>query len=143
MEIFESIPPLSERIDRGVYASDSLHGEEGWRIWWLMIRDMLSCHELVWRLISRDISARYRQSLCGYIWAVVPALATVSVSAFLASSSAVSIRETPLSYVAYASWSVGDRQLFSSSITACTSSLASQNAGGQMLWGSSRSYLYF
>lgn len=37
-----------------------------------MVRDLLASRELAWRLTVRDISARYRQSILGYVWAILP-----------------------------------------------------------------------
>ncbi len=41
-----------------------------------MFRDLWSSRELAWRLFVRDISARYRQSLLGYVWAFLPPIAS-------------------------------------------------------------------
>lgn len=37
-----------------------------------MGRDLLASRELAWRLLVRDISAQYRQSLFGLLWAFLP-----------------------------------------------------------------------
>ena len=37
-----------------------------------MVRDFLDARDLAWRLFVRDLSARYRQSLLGYLWAFLP-----------------------------------------------------------------------
>jgi len=41
-----------------------------------MWTDLLASRELAWRLLVRNISAQYRQSLLGYAWAFVPPVFT-------------------------------------------------------------------
>jgi lipopolysaccharide transport system permease protein len=47
-----------------------------------MGRDLLASRELAWRLMVRDISAQYRQSLFGVLWAFVPPLITAATLTF-------------------------------------------------------------
>lgn len=95
----------------------------GWHVWATLFRDLLSSRELIWRLVLRDISARYRQSALGYLWAILPTIATVTIFAFLTSSRTIPIGETPMPYVAYALWNIGVWQLFTSCLISCTNSL--------------------
>ena len=48
-----------------------------------MMSDAFSSRELAWLLLSRDIVARYRQSLLGIIWMIVPAIVTALIFIFL------------------------------------------------------------
>lgn len=98
---------------------------QGWRVWSKMFEDLSSSHELIWRLIVRDISARYRQSILGYIWAILPTVGTVMIFAFLTSSRTIPVSDPPLPYVAYALWNVGVWQLFAGCLINCTNSLVS------------------
>ena len=41
-----------------------------------MFADLLASGELAKSLLLRDINAKYRQSVLGYLWAVLPALVT-------------------------------------------------------------------
>lgn len=41
-----------------------------------MIRDLVLSMGLAWRLTVRDIAAQYRQTFLGYLWAILPPLAT-------------------------------------------------------------------
>lgn len=41
-----------------------------------LFRGLKDSRELAWRLIVRDLSARYRQSIFGYLWAFLPPIAT-------------------------------------------------------------------
>ena len=92
----------------------------GWRI---MFTELIENRRLIWLLILRDISVRYRQSILGYVWAVIPQLATVGLFSFLHASRVLPIGETRIVYVAYALWGISVWQLFAGSLSNCTSSL--------------------
>lgn len=96
----------------------------GWRIWPEMLRDLLRSRELIWRLMVRDLSVRYRQSILGYAWAILPPIVMVAVFTFLSRTRVLTIGQTSFPYASYALWSIGIWQLFSSSLQACTKSLA-------------------
>lgn len=53
-----------------------------------MLRDFRASRDLAWRLFLRDLSSRYRQTLFGYLWVLLPTLVT-SVGFILLQSSAV------------------------------------------------------
>lgn len=101
------------------------NGANGWR---LMFRDLADHRRLIWLLIQRDISVRYRQSILGYLWAVIPQLATVGVFAFLHAARALPIGGTRIAYVAYAVWGISVWQLFAGCLASCTSSLAASGS---------------
>jgi lipopolysaccharide transport system permease protein len=67
-----------------------------------MFRDLRASRELAWRLLVRDISAQYRQSMLGYVWAFIPPLVASLPFIFLNSQGVVSIGDTPIPYPAYA-----------------------------------------
>jgi len=66
-----------------------------------MIRDLLDSRELAWRLTVRDLSAQYRQTYLGFLWAIILPLANTLVWIFLNSSGVVNVGETPLPYPIY------------------------------------------
>ncbi len=66
-----------------------------------MWKDLLGSRELAWRLMSRDISAQYRQTLLGYFWAVFPPLVTSAIFILLQSSRVVDIEDTGFPYPVY------------------------------------------
>src|ERR1041385_6310593 len=66
-----------------------------------MVRDVRASRELAWRLFMRDISARYRQSVLGYVWAFLPPLATTFTFVLLNRSGVFSTGETAVPYAAY------------------------------------------
>jgi lipopolysaccharide transport system permease protein len=66
----------------------------------------------------RDLSAQYRQSLFGVIWAFVPPIVTSLVFIFLQSRNIVNFGETDIPYPIYVLVSVVLWQLFSESLNA-------------------------
>jgi lipopolysaccharide transport system permease protein len=100
---------------------------KGIAVWASMFTELWGCRELIWRLIVRDISVRYRQSILGYVWAVIPQIATVSLFTYLAKHRVFDMGETQIPYVIHALWSISVWQLFSSCLIGCTNSLV--NAG--------------
>ena len=67
-----------------------------------MFRDLRASRELAWRLFIRDISAQYRQSILGYVWAFLPPLVASLPFVFLNSQGVIGIQGTTIPYPAYA-----------------------------------------
>jgi lipopolysaccharide transport system permease protein len=67
-----------------------------------MGRDLKAARVLAWRLLVRDLSAQYRQTVFGYVWAVVPAVITTVVWIVLNSTKFVSIDTGQIPYAVYA-----------------------------------------
>lgn len=101
-----------------------------WTTWREMAVGLVSSRGLTWRLFVRQISARYRQSVLGYFWALLPAIATVVTFSILNRSNVVSIGETNIPYPAYVLLGLSVWQLFSSGIT---STAASVSSAGDMI----------
>lgn len=87
----------------------SPHGLQMWR---QMCREMFDSRELIGTLIWRDISVRYRQSVFGNLWAVLPPLITAAVFSFLVAQRAFPIGSTPIPHPTYAIWSIALWWLF-------------------------------
>lgn len=66
-----------------------------------MFRDLSTGKELAWRLAVRDISAQYRQTLLGFLWALLLPLANTVVWIFLSKSGVVTLSETDIPYPVY------------------------------------------
>jgi lipopolysaccharide transport system permease protein len=66
-----------------------------------MSRDLASSRELAWRLTVRDLSAQYRQTFLGFLWAIILPLANTLVWVFLSRSGVVNVSDTPLPYPVY------------------------------------------
>ena len=67
-----------------------------------MLGDLWDGRELAWRLFLRDVSAQYRQSYLGYVWAFVPPLISSLTFVFLSSQGLFSTGKTGLPYAAFA-----------------------------------------
>ena len=63
-----------------------------------MAEDLKSSRELAWRLAVRDISAQYRQSLLGILWALIIPLANTAVWLFLRAAQVVKVGDTGIPY---------------------------------------------
>lgn len=66
-----------------------------------MIGDLALSWELALAIARRDLSAMYRQSILGYVWAFLPVLATTGVFLFLRSGGALGDWENPIPYPVY------------------------------------------
>ena len=66
-----------------------------------MLRDLVASRELAWRLMVRDLSAQYRQTFLGFLWAMILPLANTLVWIFLSRSGVVNVSDTALPYPIY------------------------------------------
>ena len=66
-----------------------------------MRADLVSGWRLGWRLAMRGIRSKYRRSMLGYFWAVLPILATTVIWVVLNASGIVSIQGTGIAYPAF------------------------------------------
>ena len=66
-----------------------------------MFSDLADSRELAWRLTVRDLSAQYRQTFLGFLWAIILPLANTLVWIFLSHSGVVNVSETALPYPVY------------------------------------------
>ncbi len=85
--------PLKETV----YSPDSELLSFG-RLLRSMWSDLLNSRELAWRLMVRNISAQYRQSLLGYAWAFLPPLFTTAIWVFLQSQKVFTVADTGMPY---------------------------------------------
>ncbi len=63
-----------------------------------MMTDLLSSRGLAWRLLMRNITAQYRQSMLGYLWAFLPPLFTMLVWVFLNNQKVINIEDPGMPY---------------------------------------------
>lgn len=78
----------------------------------LMWRDLLASRELAWRLLIKDISAKYRQSFLGIFWAIIPSIVTAVGFSLAKSGGVVNLGDTDLPYPAYVMFSMTLWQTF-------------------------------
>lgn len=95
-----------------------------------MLYDLRISRTLAWRLIVRDISAQYRQTALGYLWAVLPIVVTSTLWVFLNYSQIVVVESEGVPYPVYALTGMTFWQLF---VEAFNSPLAQVNANRSML----------
>ena len=81
-----------------------------------MWRDLLGSRELAWRLMVRDISAKYRQSFLGFFWAVIPPVVMAASFTLAKSGGVVNIGATDIPYPAYVMFSTTLWQTFVESL---------------------------
>ena len=67
-----------------------------------MLTDLIKSHGLAHRLFLRDVKARFRNSILGYIWLFLPPLATTLAFVFLNKQKVIQMNELPIAYPAYA-----------------------------------------
>ena len=84
------------------------------RMYW----DLLASRELAWRLLVRDISAQYRQSFLGMIWAFLPPIITAIGLTYANNSKVINIGETDIAYPAYVMFSIALWQTFVEALNA-------------------------
>nr|WP_245894259.1 ABC transporter permease [Chamaesiphon polymorphus] len=95
-----------------------------------MGRDLLASRELAWRLLVRDISAQYRQSLLGILWAFFPPIITALGLVAAKNAGVVNIGVTDIPYPAYVMFSMSIWQTFTEALMG---PLAAVGAANQML----------
>lgn len=83
-----------------------------------MWRDIRASRELSWRLFVRDLSAQYRQSLLGVVWAFVPPIVTSLIFIALQSRNLVNFGATDVPYPIYVMVGTIVWQVFVESINA-------------------------
>ena len=114
---------MSDTTPANLYESSSRR-RLGFRIWKSIAFDVWSSRELVFRLIARDITVRYKQSVLGYVWALLFPLATAALFTYLVSARVLPIGDPVLPYPLFALWSISVWQLFTATLLSSTSSLA-------------------
>lgn len=91
---------MSSSLQQTVYSPESELKHPG-RFLRCMLQDLMCSRELAWRLFTRNISARYRQSLVGYLWAILPPLLISSLWIFLNTQNIISLKTTTTPYALY------------------------------------------
>ena len=108
----------------------SQNGGWGYRVWHEMVAELIDSHELVWRLFLRDFEAKYRQTVLGFLWALIMPLLTVGTFVFLNRAGILNIGKVGIPYPAYALLGLTVWQIFSGGLRACSDSIV---AGGSMV----------
>ncbi|MER3492550.1 MAG: polysialic acid transporter [Mastigocladus sp. ERB_26_2] len=77
-----------------------------------MWRDLLTSRELAWRLMVRDISAQYRQSFLGIVWAFLPPIVMAASFTLANNAQVINVGVTDIPYPAYVMFSTALWQTF-------------------------------
>lgn len=100
----------------------------GLRVWAEMVRELIDARELIWRFLVRDFSARYKQTVLGWVWAVVPVLATVLVFTFMNRNRLLHMADCDIPYPLYVLLGMTVWYLFATGVANATNSLVSAGA---------------
>ena len=73
----------------------------GIRVWPEMIRELSQARGLIWRLVVRDLSARYKQSFLGVFWAFLIPLVMMVTFVWIKNKSILPIGNTAMPYAAF------------------------------------------
>jgi lipopolysaccharide transport system permease protein len=80
--------------------------------------DLKASRELAWRLMIRDISALYRQTMLGYFWAVFPPLVTSFVLILMNRAAVINVKDLNVPYPVYVMMGTVFFQLFVDALNA-------------------------
>jgi lipopolysaccharide transport system permease protein len=112
--------PVAGEVTYHPYASDTGFLSR----WREAFHDLARSKELSARLIVRDVTARYRQSFLGWIWAFFPGIATTFLFVYLRNQQIFQIRDPgPMPYPVYVLFGFTVWQVFAAGLIACTQSL--------------------
>ncbi|WP_293073126.1 ABC transporter permease [Moorena sp. SIO4A5] len=100
-----------QRLPRVVYTPESKM-RHPLQLFQEMGRDLLASRELAWRLLVRDISAQYRQSFLGIVWAFIPPIVTAVGFTMAKTNGVINVGSTELPYPAYVMFSMTLWQTF-------------------------------
>jgi lipopolysaccharide transport system permease protein len=91
-----------------------------------LLRELARSRGLAWQLLRRDLSARYRRSLLGFLLAFAPALAIVAWATLASRARWINIGDVHIPYPAYVLLSVTLWQLFSEALSQQVDGLAQE-----------------
>lgn len=118
---------MADTLPVRVYSPEPLLGHPG-TLLRNLIRDIWFGRELAWRLFVRDLSAQYRQTVLGYVWAFLPPLVASLTFIFLNSQGIVRINTGGIPYPAFAMMGTLLWQVFVDAMGSPSQSLISAKA---------------
>ena len=110
---------ISHGLPRVVYAPES-QVRHPLQLIQEMFQDSLVARGLAWQLLKRDISAQYRQSILGIVWAFVPSVVTAIGLTLAKDFKVLNLGETSIPYPAFVMVSMVLWQAFITSFTNMT-----------------------
>jgi lipopolysaccharide transport system permease protein len=115
--------PVTEQNSRIRIYEPNYIKKTGIRAWSDMVNELIEYRELIWRLIVRDISARYRQSVLGVLWSFLTHLFIMGIFVVVKNNKIIPIGDTTLPYPAYVFIGQMVWLLFSQGLTSAANSL--------------------
>jgi homopolymeric O-antigen transport system permease protein len=112
----------SSQIETRIYTPGRKVGW-GFSFWREMFARLAGHRQLAGRLFLRDFVARYKQSVLGYLWAVILPLSATGVFVFLSRAQILNVGEMEVPYPVYALLGLTIWQFFAGGIIACTQSI--------------------
>ena len=100
----------------------------GIKIWGSMWKDLISSRELIWRLFIRNWSAKYKQSLLGYAWALIMPFIAIGTFMFLNRAGILNIEATDIPYPLFALIGLSVWQVFATGLNSGCMSLVSSGS---------------
>ena len=110
-----------------IYEPNSIRNT-GIHVWIDMVSELVEYRELIWRLMVRDISARYRQSVLGVFWSFLTPLFIMGIFIVVKNNRIIPIGDTALPYPAYVFIGQMVWLLFSQGLTSASNSLISSGS---------------
>lgn len=104
----------------------------GWglSVWQEMLRELKSSKELIWRLFIRDFKAKYKQTVLGFLWALIMPFVLVGTFVFLNRAGILNIGKVDIAYPAYALLGLTIWHIFARGLLECSNSIV---AGRSMI----------
>ena len=93
-----------------------------------MWRDLKASRELAWHLMVRDISAQYRQSYLGVLWAFLSPITTALIFVVLNKQKVINVGVTDIPYPAFVMFGTVLWQLFAESVNAPLNAVAANKS---------------
>jgi lipopolysaccharide transport system permease protein len=106
---------LKSQLSEVIYTPESLL-KHPLKLFQQMWRDLLASRELARRLMVRDISAQYRQSFLGIIWAFLPSIFMATGFTLASNANVINVGKTDLPYPAYVMFSTALWQTFAEAL---------------------------
>ena len=92
---------MNNAVKETVYSPESLLLYPG-KLMSNVVSNLMTSRELAVRLLIRNLSAQYRQSLLGYLWAFIPPIFMAFIWVFLNAQKIFTVGETGIPYPAFA-----------------------------------------
>ncbi|MBF0382112.1 MAG: ABC transporter permease [Magnetococcales bacterium] len=108
-------PPLENSLKVAHYSAEA-RLRHPWQMIVSIFEGMLDSRDLAWQLFLRDIRQRYRQSVLGVVWVIVPPIVTTLIFIVLNERKILNITQTDIPYPIYVMFGTLLWQVFAESV---------------------------